>query len=75
MRHIHQLGSWLALQVKNGLLDLDDPPAAARLLTSFIILDPLRAAAMGLSDVPTADAVAIRVKMAVGIFLNGCLKR
>jgi TetR/AcrR family transcriptional repressor of mexJK operon len=75
LRHIHQLGTWLALQVKNGVLELDDPPAAARLLTSFIILDPLRSAAMGLSELPPAATVATRVKMAVGIFLNGSLKR
>ena len=74
LRHINDLGAWLAARTKQGLLALEDPPAAARILTSFIILEPLRAAAMGVGELPPAAERERRAKMAAKIFVRGCAK-
>ena len=74
LRHINQLAGWLEAQAKAGLITLTDPVLAARILTSFIILDPLRAAAMGLQDLPSPADMDVRVRMVTGIFINGCAK-
>lgn len=75
LRHIKQLGAWLAERTKQGLLALDEPLTAARILTSFIILEPLRAAAMGVGELPSPDERAKRAAMAAKIFVNGCARR
>lgn len=72
LRHITELGAWLAARAKQGLIALDDPGLAARLLTSFIILEPLRAGAMGVGELPPPDLRERRARMAAKIFVNGC---
>jgi len=74
LRHINQVAGWLEAQAKAGLISLTDPVLAARILTSFIILDPLRAAAMGLQELPSPADMDVRVRMVTGIFVNGCAK-
>lgn len=75
LRHIAELGAWLDARVKQGLVALDDPCMAARILTSFIILEPLRAAAMGLGELPAPAVRDQRARMAAKIFVNGCANR
>lgn len=72
LRHINELGAWLASRAKQGVFALDDPAMAARLLTSFAILEPLRAAAMGVAELPSPEVRAQRAAMAAKIFVNGC---
>jgi AcrR family transcriptional regulator len=75
LRHITELGAWLGARAKQGLVALDDPGMAARILTSFIILEPLRAAAMGLGALPAPALREQRARMAAKIFVNGCANR
>lgn len=72
LRHIKQLGTWLEARAKQGLIALEDPGMAARILTSFIILEPLRAAAMGVGELPSPAVREQRARMAAKIFVNGC---
>ena len=72
LRSIFQLEDWLALQTKKGLLKVADPHEAAVFLTSMIILEPLRAAALGVAPLPAKAAMAARVASVTRIFLHGC---
>ncbi len=72
LRSIHQLEDWLRLQVEKGLVDLENPYEAAMFLNSMVILEPLRAAALGVQPLPMADAMETRAKMVARIFLRGC---
>ncbi len=72
LRSIHQLEEWLKAQKKKGLLMLDDPFQGAKLLTSFVILEPLRAAALGVAPLPSIEDMRGRALFSAGIFLRGC---
>ena len=74
LRSIHQLEDWLRQQVAKGLVELENPHEGAMFLTSMVILEPLRAAALGVSPLPTAEAMEARAKMVARIFLRGCGK-
>jgi AcrR family transcriptional regulator len=70
--HIERLAGWLAAQAKRGLIVLDDAKEAAMMLTSFVVLEPLRAAALGVRALPGAKAQKERAKMAAKLFVRGC---
>ena len=66
------LERFLARQCARGLLDLDDPHAAAGMLRGMMIMEPQRATMIGRAPVPSAGEIAARAKVCVGIFLRGC---
>ena len=73
-RHIGHLETWLARQHTRGLIALDDPKAGAMMMTSFGILEPLRANALGVRALPSPDEIKKRARMAAKIFARGCVK-
>ncbi len=73
LRSVHQLEDWLRIQIKSGWIALDDPMEGAVMLTSLVVLDPLRAAALGVAALPSEDAMKARAEHAAKIFLHGCL--
>ena len=71
LRSIRQLEDWLALQTKNRLLKVEDPHEAAVFLTSMIVLEPLRAAALGVAELPSKAVMAARARSVTKVFLHG----
>jgi len=74
-RHIKMLAEWLRVQMEHGLIRLDCPMEAATILSSAMILEPLRAAALGVSELPSPSAIEARANTLARLFLNGCLLR
>jgi AcrR family transcriptional regulator len=72
-RHISTLSAWLKRQADRGVIAVDDPVAMANMLTSFAILEPLRAAALGVRAIPTEDEIAARAKMQAQILTRGVI--
>jgi AcrR family transcriptional regulator len=73
-RHADLITGWLQRQVEKGLIVLDNPAEAATILTSAIIVEPLRVAALlGEQALPTPAAMEARAKMVAQFFLHGCL--
>jgi AcrR family transcriptional regulator len=66
--------AFLSRQCVRGLIDLDDPGAAAGMLRGMMILEPQRAAMIGRADVPSAAEIAERARVCVRLFLRGCLR-
>jgi AcrR family transcriptional regulator len=75
LRSVHQLEDWLQLQHQKGLLDLEDVHEGAVMLTSMVILEPLRAAALGVAPLPGHDAMEKRAHTAARIFVRGVAAR
>jgi len=74
MRHIEILAAWLRKQTARGLISVEDPEDAAVMLSTPMISEPLRAAVLGVRDLPSADAIEKRANMIARTFLKGCLK-
>jgi len=74
-KHVEVLAEWLKSQVDHGLLNLDDPVEAAKILSSAMILEPLRAAALGVAPLPDVAAIEAHAKSVTKLFLNGCLAK
>ena len=74
---IHRIGQaiadWLARQSKRGLLEIDDPMAAAGMLRGMMTMEPQRASMLRQSKPPTGTEIAARAKTCTGLFLRGCL--
>ncbi len=70
-RHIANLSTWLKRHEERGLIAIEDPVAMANMLTSFTILEPLRAVALGVRELPTAEEIAARAKMQARILTRG----
>lgn len=66
------LAKWLRLQVKRGLIELDDPEEAAGMLIGMIAAAPQRAAIFGDVPMPSRAQARARVKRCVKLFLRGC---
>jgi AcrR family transcriptional regulator len=66
------LAKWLRVQVKRGLLDLDDPQEAAGILIGMVASAPQRAAIYGGLPVPSRAQIKARVRKCVKLFLHGC---
>lgn len=73
-RHIARLGEWLKRQEDRGMIATEDPIAMANMLTSFAVLEPLRAAALGVRDLPTTDEIIARTKMQARILTRGVMR-
>ncbi|TAL01305.1 MAG: TetR/AcrR family transcriptional regulator [Rhodospirillaceae bacterium] len=74
-RHIQMLADWLRTQVDHGLIALDDPTDAATILSSAMVLEPLRTAALGVGPLPSQAVIEVRAKTLARLFLNGCLAK
>ena len=66
------LTKWLRLQVKRGLLDLDNPEEAAGILIGMVASAPQRAAIYGGMALPSRAQLKARVRKCVTLFLRGC---
>ena len=66
------LSSWLRLQVKRGLIDLDNVDEAAGFLIGMVGSAPQRAAIYGGAPLPSRARIRERVRKCVRLFLCGC---
>ncbi|MBT1514119.1 TetR/AcrR family transcriptional regulator [Bradyrhizobium sp. SRL28] len=66
------LTKWLRLQVKRGLIDLDNPEEAAGILIGMVASAPQRAAIYGGVPLPSRAQLKARVRKCVKLFLHGC---
>jgi|HubBroStandDraft_6_1064221.scaffolds.fasta_scaffold428065_2 AcrR family transcriptional regulator len=66
--------AFLSRQCVRGLIDLDDPGAAAGMLRGMMAMEPQRAAMIGRAGVPSAAEIAERARTCVRLFLRGCLR-
>jgi AcrR family transcriptional regulator len=66
------LSKWLRVQVKRGLIDIDDTEEAAGILIGMLAGAPQRAAIFGGVPLPSRAQVKARVRKCVTLFLRGC---
>ena len=66
------LSNWLRLQVKRGLIDLDNAEEAAGILIGMVASAPQRAAIYGGEPLPSRAQTSARVRKCVTLFLRGC---
>ena len=66
------LADWLRLQVRRGLIDLDDVGEAAGMLIGMVASAPQRAAIYGGVELPSRAQIKARVRRCVTLFLRGC---
>src|SRR5438445_6782004 len=66
------LSNWLRLQVKRGLIDLDNVEEAAGILIGMVASAPQRAAIFGGVRRPSRAHIRARVRKCVTLFLRGC---
>jgi AcrR family transcriptional regulator len=66
------LSKWLRVQVKRGLIDIDDTEEAAGILIGMLAGAPQRAAIFGGVPLPSHAQVKARVRKCVTLFLRGC---
>ena len=66
------LTKWLRVQVKRGLIDLDNPEEAAGILIGMVASAPQRAALYGGVPLPSRAQLKARVRKCVTLFLHGC---
>jgi len=67
------IAHWLARQAKRGLMEIDDPMAAAGMLRGMMIMEPLRAAMLRQREAPSVEEIAARARSCARLFLKGCL--
>jgi AcrR family transcriptional regulator len=68
------LARFLAKQCALGVLELDDPVAAAGMLRGMMLMEPQRAAMLAGVPLPTLAEIRKRAQDCVQLFLRGCLK-
>jgi AcrR family transcriptional regulator len=66
------LAGWLRVQVKRGLIELDDVDEAAGMLIGMAAAAPQRAAIFGGLPLPTRARTRARVRTCAALFLRGC---
>jgi AcrR family transcriptional regulator len=66
------LSNWLQVQVRRGLLELDDVDEAAGILIGMVASAPQRAAIYGGVKLPSRAQLKERVRRCVTLFLRGC---
>jgi AcrR family transcriptional regulator len=66
------LANWLQVQVKRGLLELDDADEAAGILIGMVASAPQRAAIYGGLPLPSRRQIEKRVQTCAALFLRGC---
>jgi AcrR family transcriptional regulator len=68
------LEAFLVRQCARGVIDLEDPGAAAGMLRGMMAMEPQRATMIGRAAVPDAAEIEERARTCVRLFLRGCLK-
>jgi len=66
------LSSWLRLQARGGLIELDNVEEAAGMLIGMVASAPQRAAIYGGVKLPSRAQTSARVRRCVALFLRGC---
>ena len=66
------LAKWLRVQVKRGLIELDDADEAAGILIGMVASAPQRAAIYGGVALPSRRQIERRVQTCAALFLRGC---
>ena len=66
------LSSWLRLQARGGLIELDNVEEAAGMLIGMVASAPQRAAIYGGMKLPSRAQTSARVRRCVALFLRGC---
>src|ERR1700737_686959 len=66
------LAKWLRVQVKRGLIELDDADEAAGMLIGMVASAPQRAAIYGGPPPPQRAQIEKRVQTCAALFLRGC---
>jgi AcrR family transcriptional regulator len=66
------LADWLTVQMRRGLLELEDPKEAAGMLIGMVASAPQRAAIYGGVPLPSRAEVERRVRSCAALFLHGC---
>ncbi|HEU0147987.1 MAG TPA: TetR/AcrR family transcriptional regulator, partial [Bradyrhizobium sp.] len=74
LRTATTLADWLKLQVKQGLIALDDPAEAAGMLIGMVASAPQRATIYGGLPLPSRPEIEQRAHACAKLFLNGCRK-
>ena len=69
------ISGWLAEQCRKGVLDLDDPWAAAEMLRGMMIMEPQRAVMLGQKSAPSPQEVEARAAACAALFLRGAARR
>jgi len=72
LRTATTLASWLKRQVKQGLIQLDDPDEAAGMLIGMVASSPQRATVYGGLPLPARAEIEKRVATCARLFLRGC---
>ncbi len=72
MRTEAALADWLRVQVKRGIIALDDPDAAAGMLLGMLAFQPQRAVMFGHRSAPNRKEIELRAKRCAALFLKGC---
>ena len=66
------LSNWLRVQVRRGLIDLDNVEEAVGMLIGMVASAPQRAAIYGGVKLPERAQIEARVRRCVTLFLRGC---
>jgi AcrR family transcriptional regulator len=66
------LADWLKVQVKHGLIVLDDPLEAAGMLIGMVASAPQRATIYGGLPLPSRAEIERRARICATLFLRGC---
>jgi AcrR family transcriptional regulator len=69
------LADWLRVQMKRGLIELDDVEEAAGMLLGMVASAPRRAAMFGGAALPSRPQIEARVRSCAALFLRGCKVR
>lgn len=69
------LARYLARQCELGVLELDDPAAAAGMLRGMMMMEPQRAAMLAGVELPTPAQIRDRARQCIRLFLRGCRAR
>jgi AcrR family transcriptional regulator len=71
-RTVAALSKWLRVQVRRGLVELDDVDEAAGILIGMVASAPQRAAIYGGVPLPSRPQIKARARTCVTLFLHGC---
>jgi AcrR family transcriptional regulator len=66
------LAGWLRVQVKRGLIELENVDEAAGMLLGMLVSAPQRAAIFGGRPLPSRSQIETRARRCAALFLRGC---
>ena len=66
------LADWLRVQMKRGVIELEDASEAAGMLIGMVVSAPQRAAIFGGLPLPSRAKMERRVRTCAALFLHGC---